>query len=57
MELFTATGKLEKALVINVCNHGEHYETPCIIIKEEMHEEGNYAGRILPFSRKTEWTL
>jgi len=19
-------------LVINVCNHGEHYETPCIII-------------------------
>ena len=46
MELFTATGKLKKVfqffcgcekfhwsfgfLVINVCNHGEHYETPCI---------------------------
>jgi hypothetical protein len=36
MELFTATGKLKKFscgcrsfgfLVINVCNHGEHYET------------------------------
>jgi hypothetical protein len=26
MELFTATGKL----VINVCNHAEHYEMPCI---------------------------
>jgi hypothetical protein len=21
-------------LVINVCNHGEHYETPCIILTQ-----------------------
>jgi hypothetical protein len=36
MELFTATGKLFQFgfLVINVCNHGEHYETPRIVSTE-----------------------
>jgi hypothetical protein len=49
MEYFTATGKLKKFfcgcekfhycrsfgfLVINVSNHGEHYETPCIMKTE-----------------------
>jgi hypothetical protein len=44
MEFFTATVKLKKLsggceqfhlgrsfgfLVINICNHGEHYKTPC----------------------------
>ena len=24
-------------LVINVCNHGEHYETPCIIVRRAPH--------------------
>jgi hypothetical protein len=30
MSKTTVWGVLRKCLVINVCNHGEHYEMPCI---------------------------
>jgi hypothetical protein len=39
MELFTATGR-------NACNHGEHYETPCIMLVKLYYL--NYCGEREP---------
>jgi hypothetical protein len=34
-------GRSSGFLVKNVCNHGEHYETPCILLRGNANEELN----------------